>query len=350
MTFFNRTRIASRHNMTVTGKYLVYAVLILPLAFLSNVVWPQTSNSVDGDLLDFLPAIISAVTREPQVLPPPAPPVTGLGDFRTVKTEIFSLIEPAGRNSELVSSWDSSGNKVRDDLRVFNLSGGNPSDVFLTVVSNISFDGQSRPTASSYTTAYANGNQELGTKEYRYINGRLQSTVSQSTLTGSTVDSVTTNSEIVFKYSGVGRLLGATVTASQSQSSIVSTEQHTVGYDSSNRVNSHTVVKTSTISSTPEETLHTHRYDFEGNLVESVTIAPNNLKIVKTFGSIEGNKITSSVIVSDQASDALFSHSVIESTYEVGPCTRRGPNDPFVIEGNITASFPYSPNVGCIKR
>lgn len=336
--------------MTVAGKDLAYAALILPLVFFSNVVWSQPSNTVYEYLLDFLPVITSAVAREPQVLPPPAPPVTGLGDFRTVKTEVFSLIELAGRNSELVSRWDSSGNNVRDELRVFNLSGGNPSDVLHTVVSNISFDSQSRPTASSYTAAYTNGNQELGTKEYRYINGRLQSTVSQSTLTGSTVGSVTTNSEIVFKYSGIGRLLGATVTVSQPHNSIVSTEQHTVGYDSSNRANSHTVVKTSTVSTTPEETIHTHIYDSTGAVVESVTTAPNNLKIVKTFGRIEDNKIRSRVIVSNQVKGTIFSHSVIEGTYEVGPCVRRGPNDPFVIEGNITASFPYSPNVGCIKR
>lgn len=338
--------------MMIWKKHLPQILLVTALLCFSQTSLSQTTKSDEDDILDFMPAIIAATQQQSQIPPPsmPEPLVTGLGNFRIAKTETFNRSQPMGRATEFISSWDSSGNNVRDDLTVFDLFGGNPTLVTHTVVSNITYDDNNRPLTSRYKTMYTNGNQDIGSKQYRYQGGRLSAITTESTFTSDITGSVTTNINTVLQYGGNNRLIGAKVTISQPQSSVISTEQHTVSYDSNNRVKSHRVIRSSNITNTPEETLHSHRYDSTGNLIESVTITPTNVKAIWTFGPLIGNKSTGSIVSMDQSTGAVLSDSIIVGTYEVGVCTLRGPNDPYVIEGNITASRPYSPNIGCVKR
>ena len=339
------------------GKKGVQQILLMAILLCSNQASLPQTNMAEGDILDFMPAIIAAAKRQRQAPPPlkpqppiPNPPVNGLGNFRIAKTEIFNRLQPAGKMSTFVLTWNSSGNQIRDDLTIFNLFGGDPTQINHTVVANTTYDGQNRPRSKSYTTAYTNGNQDVGMKQYRYQGGRLHSTVSQSTFNSVATGSITTNSNMVFKYGGGNRLVGSTVIVNQPRNSISTTEQHTVSYDSNNRVRSHEMVRTNNIDNSLDKDVHTHRYDSAGNLVESVTIAATNLRVTKTYGAIIGNKSTGRIRVVNQATGDVLSDNTIVGTYEAGVCTLRGPNDPFVIEANITASVPYSPNVGCIKR
>jgi len=342
--------------MIICKKDLLRSILVLTILCNSQVSWSQASGT-EGDILGFMPAIIAAAKlkrQAPPVLQPnppkPKPPVNGVGNFRIAKTEIFNRLQPKGRMSEFILTWNSSGNQIRDDLTIFNLFGGNPTQINHTVVANTTYDGQNRPRSKNYITAYTNGNQDIGTKQYRYQSGRLHSTVTESTFSSVVNGSTSTDNNMVFKYGGGNRLIGATVTISQPHNSIITTEQHTVNYSSSNRVKSHQMVRTSNLNNSSMKDVHTHRYDSSGNLIESVTITATNLKVTKTYGPIIGNKSTGRILVIDQTSGAVISDNTIVGTYENGVCTLRGPNDPFVIEGNITASIPYSPNVGCIKR
>lgn len=337
--------------MAARHKRVPQFTVTMLLLFISCSGLSQTVAATDDDILSFMPAIIAATQKMIPIVPPPIPeaPISGFGNVRIAKTDIFNRLQPMGQTSEFISSWDSLGNNVRDDLTFFNLS-GNDSNTRLGVVSINTFDAQHRPLSSSYSYEFTNDNLDQGTKEYVYVGGRLHSTLSESIFTSDITGSVTTNSETVFQYGVNSRLIGATIITSQPNSNSITTEQHTISYSANNRANSHRVIRTDNITNTSDETIHTHRYDSAGNLIESITITSTNQKIVKTFQPLNGNLITSNVEVSDQASGAVVAKIEIEGTYETGICIMRGPNDPYVIEGNITASIPYSPNVGCIKR
>jgi len=335
----------------IIGKKYVSQISSLVILFCLNLASVSQTTSASDDILDYLPAIIAGVTRDAEASPTaPEPPTSGLGNYRSKRTEIFNRLQPMGKVSEFINSWDSTGNITEGNLTVFGLFGGNPSEIRMTVVSNTNHDEQNRPISSSYNSTIDANTRALGNKQYRYQNGKLQSTSGQSILTSNVTGTNTSNIETVFQYTDGNRLIGATVTFTRLNNSIVTTEQHTVAYNSNNRVNSQRVVRTDNVTNIPEETLHTHRYDFTGNLIESITVTATNQEIVKTFQTITGNQVKSTILARDQASGAVVSNSLIIATYKIGVCVLRGPNDPFVIEGNITASFPYSPNVGCIKR
>jgi len=327
-------------------------LLFIVLFCLSPVSVSQTTASTTPvDILDFLPAIIAGIKSDVDTAPPlPDPPTDGVGNFRIAKTEIFNRLQPVGKLSELINSWDSVGNVIEENVTVFDLFGDSPSGVNSTVVSNTEYDQANRPLSSSYTNTIDADTQDAGTRQFDYQNGKLQSTLGVSILTSKTEGTITTNIETVFEYSASNLLIGATVVISQSNNNIISTAQHTVGYASNNRVNSHRIVMTNNATNTSDETIHSHRYDSVGNLIESVTTTSTNLEIIKTFGSLVGNQASSTVLVRNQVSGETLSNTLIVATYELGVCVMRGPDSPFVIEGNITASIPYSPNVGCISR
>jgi len=339
--------------MVVCRKYLSQKWLVPLLLCWNQVALSQTMADED-DILGFLPAIIAAAINNSETTPaeppvtPVEPPIGAVGNFRLAKTEIFSRVEPTGKASTLIIGYDSLGNTVRQDLTGFNLV-FDPTEINLTVVSTTSHDDQGRPILSNSNTTIINSGSEISSKRYRYQSGRLHSTESESVSTSDSTASLTTNSNTVFQYGSDNRLIEATVTTSQTNSTNVTTEQHSVSYDSNNRVNSHRVIRTSNILPASEEILHTHKYDSAGNLIESVTETPQLLAI-NAYGTLVGNEITNSTVVRNKSTNAILSDFILVATYEVGVCRLRGPNHPYVIEGNITASSPHAPNVGCLVR
>jgi len=268
--------------MSIWKKSLSRVSVIVALLCLSPISVSQTITPSD-DILDFLPAIIAAAISETEttVTPPLEPPVNGLGNLRFTKTEGFNLIQPTGRSSELITSWDQTGNYVRQDLTAYDLFAASPSQVRSTTVFNIDYDEQNRPRSSAYTSMIDADTQEVGTKQYRYLNGRLQSTSAEATITNSVIGSITTSIETVFEYAQNNQLVGATVIVSNRNDGSNTTEQHFVGYDSSNRVNSHRVTRSNNITNTPEVTVHSHSYDSVGNLAETVITTPTNIEVTK---------------------------------------------------------------------
>ncbi len=354
-TFLISEQTVDNNDMIIWKKLLSSLTLVLILICSNQVSIAQATNPAQSDILDFIPAIIAAAMQNRQTLPPPKPtsppvvPPSGSGNFRYVKTDIYNRMSPLGKMSELITTWNSSGNDIRSNLSVFALFAGNPSQVQLTTTANRVYNSQNKPLSedflSQFITGPQAGNQTSGIKRYHYNNsGRLHSTTSESFTNGA----AEANSETIFQYGGNNRLLGAAITTSKN-GAVNTTEQHTLSYDANNRVTSHQVVRTSVFDNSSELILHTHRYDTAGNLVESITLAPR-FKNTLTYLQMSGNKRTTRAVSVDRSTNTVTSRFDIETTFASGICTLRGRNDPLVIEANITASVPYSPNAGCIKR
>lgn len=298
------------------------------------------ANAQDStDILDFMPAVISATQSNKEKITMPRPPI-GQGNFRVVKVEVIRTTNPIGTLSENILTWNNSGNPIQEKVSAFNLFEGNPSQIIQLINVQRSFNKSNHPVSESFSRS-SNNSQESGNKQFIYNNSRLSKIISTSTANGI----MQPRFETVFQYNTNGRLEEATTTASKN-SIVVSTKKHSIGY-TANRVTSMQVTFNS--ETTSQQTTYTYEYNTAGNLTKAVILSPFSTEVTRIYQPLSSKQQITQSTVRDTSTGNIIAQDNVVSTYARGICTLQNANTPVSIENTING-LPYSSNIGCIVQ
>jgi len=313
-------------------KASIFVLGLFIYLIMQSVVWGQTNQQSSGDILDFIPAIIAA-SKKP-VDPPKPPPISGKGNFRAVKVDVFRRINPIGKLSDNSLTWDSAGNIVGESLNTFDVFGGQPSQIVQSINVSRSFNTNNDPVSESFSTTPDSVVQTTGNKQYIYTGTRLTKLISTGSFNDTPLPPIETN----YTYNSAGRLTGALVTNNQNVN-----EQHSLTYNNINQIISRQV-----IDSAGENINFTYGYDATGNLVE-ITREDDETELTRTFQPISGNQqVTRSFGILKSNGEILVDDDFI-TTYAPGVCTIQTPNSGLSIETSITFG-PAPPHLGCLTQ